>query len=150
MFSFKNDERIPVGAVKSKAHTQRTLHVLFNEHEDFAGTKLGSHSVWKYASTTVRNNGATKDKKDICGRWKSPTRVSDVYDNVELPFPDAKVAGMLCPGGPVCYAIIPGSGVTRSFIVDRVVPKIKAKFGGDVAYVLGTALLWVLHSPFFQ
>jgi hypothetical protein len=35
------------------------------------------------------------------------------------------------------------------FIVDRVVPKIKAKFGGDVAYVLGTALLWVLHSPFF-
>jgi hypothetical protein len=101
VFSFKNDKRIPEGAVKSKAHAQRTLHVVLNEHEDFAGTKLGSHSVRKYASTTVRNNGATKDEKDIRGRWKSSTRVSDVYDNVELPFPDAKLAGMLCPGGPI-------------------------------------------------
>ena len=75
--------------------------------------------------------------------------MSDVYDDVELPFPDAKLAGMLCPGGPIRYAIVPGSGVTRGFIVDRVVLKIKAKFGGDVAYVFGTALLWVLHSPFF-
>ena len=149
VFSFKNDERIPEGAVKSKAHAQRTLHEVFKEHDDFAGTKLGSHSVRKYASTTVRNNGATKDEKDIRGRWKSSTRVSDVYDDVELPFPDAKLAGMLCRGGPVRYSIVPGSGVTRGFIVDRVVPKIKAKFGGDVAYVLGTALLWVLHSPFF-
>jgi hypothetical protein len=104
--------------------------------------------VRKYASTTVRNNGATKDEKDIRGRWKSSTRVSDIYDDVELPFPDAKLAGMLCPGGPIRYGIVPGSGVTRAFIVDRVVPKIGAKFGGDVAYVFGTALLWVLHSPF--
>ena len=149
VFSFKNDHRIPDGALKSKAHAQSTLRTVFNTHEDFVGTKLGSHSVRKYASTTVRNNGATKDEKDIRGRWKSSTRVSDVYDDVELPFPDAKLAGMLCPGGPIRYAIVPGSGVTRGFIVDRVVPKIKAKFGGDVAYVFGTALLWVLHSPFF-
>jgi hypothetical protein len=149
VFSFKNDHRVPDGATKSKAHVQRTLHVVFKEHDEFAETKLGSHSVRKYASTTVRNLGATKDEKDIRGRWKSSTRVSDVYDDVELPFPDAKLAGLLCPGGPIRYAIMPGSGVTRAFIVDRVVPKIKAKFGGDVAYVLGTALLWVLHSPYF-
>ena len=149
VFSFKNDHLIPDGALKSKAHTQSTLRTVFNTHDDFAETKLGSHSVRKYASTTVRNNGATKDEKDIRGRWKSSTRVSDVYDDVELPFPDAKLAGMLCPGGPIRYAIVPGSGVTRGFIVDRVVPKIKAKFGGDVAYVFGSALLWVLHSPFF-
>ena len=149
VFSFKNDLRIPEGATKSKAHAQKILHMVFNEHDAFAETKLGSHSVRKYASTTVRNNGATKDEKDIRGRWKSSTRVSDVYDDVELPFPDAKLAGMLCPGGPIRYSIVPGSGVTRAFIVDRVVPRIKAKFGGDVAYVFGTALLWVLHSPYF-
>jgi hypothetical protein len=73
----------------------------------------------------------------------------EVYDDVELPFPDAKVAGMLCPGGPIRYAILPGSGVTRAFIVDRVVPMIKAKYGSDVAFVLGPALLWVVHSPYF-
>jgi hypothetical protein len=149
VFSFKNDHRVPEGATKSKAHVQRTLHVVFNEHDKFAKTKLGSHSVQKYASTTVRNLGATKDEKDIRGRLKLSTRVSDVYDDVELPFPDAKLAGLLCPGGPIRSAIMPGSGVTRAFIVDRVVPKIKAKLGGDVAYVLGAALLRVLHSPYF-
>jgi hypothetical protein len=149
VFSFKNDHRVPEGAIKSKAHAQRTLHVVFNGHDDFAETKLGSHSVRKYASTTVRNLGATKDEKDIRGRWKSSTCVSDVYDDVKLPFPDAKLAGLLCPGGPIRYAIMAGSGVTRASIEDRVVPKIKAKFGRDVAYVLGSAILWVLHSPYF-
>jgi hypothetical protein len=149
VFLFKNDHRVPEGATKSKAHVQRTLHVVFNEHDEFAKTKLGSHSVWKYASTTVQNLGATKDEKDICGRWKLSMRISDVYNDIELPFPDAKLAGLLCPGGPICYAIMPGSGVMRTFIVDPVVPKIKAKYGWDVAYVLGTALLWVLHSPYF-
>jgi hypothetical protein len=89
-------------------------------------------------------------EKDIRGRWKSSTRVSDVYDNVELPFPDAKLAGLLCPGGPIRYAIMPGSGVTQAFTVDQVVPQIKAKFGSDAAYVLGGAVLWALHSPYFR
>jgi hypothetical protein len=146
----KNDLKISEGATKSKAHAQKTLHVVFNEHDNFAEIKLGSHSVRNYASTTVRNNGSTKDEKDICGRWKISTCMSDVYDDVELPFPDSKLACMLCPGGPIRYGIVPGSsGVTPAFTVHRVVPEIKAKFGGDVAYVFGTALLWVLHSPFF-
>jgi hypothetical protein len=151
LFSFKNDESIPGGALKGKAHIQRVLNQLFKEHDEFEGTRLGSHSVRKYALSTARNNGATKDEKDIHGRWKSSTCISDVYDDVELPFPDAKVAGMLCPGGPIRrYAILPGSGVTQAFIVDRVVPKIKAKYGSDVAFVLGPALLWVVHSPYFS
>jgi hypothetical protein len=71
----------------------------------FAKTKFGSHSVRKYASTTGRNLGATKAKKYIHGRWKSTMHVLDFYNDVELPFPDLKLAGLLCPGGPVCYAI---------------------------------------------
>jgi hypothetical protein len=69
--------------------------------------------------------------------------VEVIYADVELPFPDAKLAGLLCPGGPIRYAIIPRSGVTREFNTGRVVPKIKAKFGLDVACVLGSAILWV-------
>jgi hypothetical protein len=45
---------------------------------------------------------------------------------------------------------MPGSGVTWAFLVDRVIPQIKAKFGSDVAYVLGGAVLWALHSPYFR
>ena len=150
VFCFKNDDRVPEGAIKTKKHIQNTLRAVFKDHADFAETRLGSHSVRKYASTTVRNLGASKDEKDIRGRWKSSTRVSDVYDDVELPFPDAKLAGLLCPGGPIRYAIMPGSGVTRAFLVDRVVPRIKAKFGSDVAYVLGGAVLWALYSPYYR
>jgi hypothetical protein len=90
VFCFKNDNRVPEGAIKTKAHIQNTLRAVFKDHADLAETRLGSHSVRKYAPTTVRNLGASKDEKDIRGRWKSSNRVSDVYDNVELPFPEAK------------------------------------------------------------
>jgi hypothetical protein len=123
VFCFKNDDRVPEGAIKTKADIQNTLRTVFKDHADFAETRLGSHSVRKYyALTMVRNLGASKDEKDIRGRWKSSTCVSDVYDDVELPFPDAKLAGLLCPGGPIRYAIMPGSGVTQNFLVDQVVP----------------------------
>jgi hypothetical protein len=95
VFCFKNDNRVPEGAIKTKAQIQKTLRAVFKDHADFAETRLGSHSVRKYASTTVRNLGASKDEKDIRGRWKSSTFISDVYDDVELLFPDAKLASRL-------------------------------------------------------
>jgi hypothetical protein len=33
--------------------------------------------------------------------------VSDVYDNDELPYPDAEVAAALCCGGPCFYVTNP-------------------------------------------
>jgi hypothetical protein len=47
----------------------------------------------------------TKDEKDTRGRWKGSGRVSDVYDNVKLPYPDDvnKIAEKLCSDGPCCY-----------------------------------------------
>jgi hypothetical protein len=45
---------------------------------------------------------STKEK-DIRGRWKGKGRLSDVYNNVELPYPGAKVAAVLCGGGPCTY-----------------------------------------------
>jgi hypothetical protein len=36
-----------------------------------------------------------KRQKDVRGRWKGRGRVSDIYDDIELPYPDAKVAEKL-------------------------------------------------------
>ena len=46
----------------------------------------------------------TKDERDIRGRWKGTGRVSDLHDDVELPYPDAKVAENLFGGGP-CFCV---------------------------------------------
>jgi hypothetical protein len=57
---------------------------------------LGSHSIRKYAATFARRCGVTQNEKDIRGQWKGAGRVSYVYDDVELPYPDAKVDEKLC------------------------------------------------------
>ena len=71
---------------------------------------LGIHSIRKFSSTTARKAGITKDKKEIRGCWKAHAggkRVSDVYDDVELPYPDARVAQILSAGGPYYYLLLP-------------------------------------------
>jgi hypothetical protein len=84
-------------------------------------------------------------RKDLRGRWRKG-RVSDVYDDIELPFPDAKVAGKLCVGGPCKYAIKDGSGVTDDFLLQHVVPNICTRFPAEVAKVLAKPLLWIVCS----
>jgi hypothetical protein len=79
-------------------------NVFKREEFQMAGL-LGSHSIRKFAATHVRKCGISKDDKDIRGRWKGKGRVSDVYDNVELPYPDCKVAEKLCFGGRCFYLI---------------------------------------------
>ena len=75
---------------------------LFKDRQDlfsFEKGSLGSHSVRKYASTHVRGCGITKDKKDYHGQWKGRKRISDCYDDIELPWVDAKGTNVLCIGG---------------------------------------------------
>ena len=72
--------------------------------------------------------------------------MSDVYDDIDLPYPDAKVAGRLCIGGPCKYALKEGTGITDNFLVQHVVPMIRTRFSQGVALVLGKALLWLLFS----
>jgi hypothetical protein len=66
---------------------------------DSGSALLGSHSIGNYAATQARKCGCNKDEKDIRGRWKSKGQVSDVYNDVELPYPDTKVAEKLSIGG---------------------------------------------------
>jgi hypothetical protein len=147
LFAFSNDASIPMGGIKSKRAVQKIFHSNVFNLPEFAETgPLGSHSVRKYASSDCRNKGATKDEKDLRGRWKTKGRVSDIYDDVELPYPDAKVAGVLCIGGPCKYQVIEESGVTNAFILDYVTPHVRTKLGDPTALVLGYALLWYAFS----
>ena len=110
VFAFNDDTRIPEGGLKSKKIACAAFSKIFRMSEmgSLNGAiveGLGSHSIRKFSSMTARKAGITKDKKEIRGRWKTHAggkRVSDVYDDVELPYPDAKVAQILAAGGP-CY-----------------------------------------------
>jgi hypothetical protein len=103
-----------------------------------------------------RRSGCTKDDKDIRGRWKLKTRVSDVYEDTELPLPDAKVVEKLCISGP-CFYLFPDkltnaaveSGLTammKTFILSNVVPNARKRVPDSVALVLGKALLRLIYS----
>ena len=59
----------------------------------------------------------SKDDRDLRGRWKGKGRVADKYDDVELPFVDAKVAASLCMGGP-CKYIVTDKYIDDAFILN--------------------------------
>jgi hypothetical protein len=79
--------------------------------------------------------------------WKRGKHVSGVYDDVDLPYPDAKVSDRLCIGGPCKYVVKEGSGVTGTFLLEHVVPNMWTQYPDDVAKVLGKALIWFIFSP---
>ena len=147
-FHFSNDVSIPEGGKKSKQSYQKFLHENVFQNEYFQGTtgNLGSHSTRKYASTECRKRGCSKEEKELRGRWKAHSRISDRYDDVELPFPDAKVATTLCIGGPMKY-MADRNVISDNFILTYVSPCISRRFGRQVALVLGKAILWCVFAP---
>jgi hypothetical protein len=155
LFCFCDDVRIPEGGQKAKYKIQRILTGMFKLNEfvrdDEYGllSGLGSHSIRKFAATFARNCGVTKDEKDIRGRWKGVGRVSDVYDDVELPYPDAKVAEKLCGGGACFYLPNPRYDpvMLDSFVLNHVVRNVKKRLPDSVCLVLGRALMWLIFSP---
>ena len=107
---------------------------------------LGTHSVRKMASTHSRKCGGTKDDRDTRGRWKGKARVGDRYDDVELPWPDVKVASMLCIGGPCKYVVRTDCGVTDEFILRYVMPSANRRITKEVCIILGKALLFFIFE----
>ena len=155
LFCFCDDVQIPEGGQKAKGKIQRILTKMFKLAEfmknDGFGLLmgLGSHSIRKFAATYARRCGITKDEKDIRGRWKSIGRVSDVYDDVELPYPDAKVAEKLCGGGACFYLPNPRFDIAmmNTFVLSNVVPNVKKRLPESTCLVLGRALLWLIFLP---
>lgn len=150
VFAFSDDTMIPSGGLKAKETAQTIFGQKVLRLEEFqSGGLLGSHSIRKFASTHVRRCGISKDDKDTRGRWKGKGRVSDRYDDVELPYPDCKVAEKLCIGGPCFYLInsaICNTNVLTTFLLTKVVPSIRRRLPDSAAIVLGKAVLWVVYS----
>jgi len=155
VFCFSDDVEVPSGGLKSKQMVQKFVKDILNggdfvpsEKVEEGAMLLGSHSVRKFAATHVRRSGITRDEKDIRGRWKGKGRVSDVYDDVELPYPDAKVAEKLCNGGACFYVCRDGldEAMMNEFILSQVVPSIRKRLPDSACLVLGKALLWLIYS----
>ena len=150
VFSFTSDttsdhERI---ATKSKNRIYHILAPLLKEIGLEANNgPVGSHSIRKLAATFARLLGISKDDKDTRGRWKGRKRVSDVYDDVQLDYVDARVAAVLSPGG-VCHYEVVDPGVTNDFIMQVVTPQIKEVFGVPLAILFGKAIMWLAFSPY--
>ena len=66
---------------------------------------------------------------------------SDLYIDVSLPYQDAKVAAVLCVGGPIKYELRVGSGLHDDWILQNVVPRTSQLYPRNVALVLGKAFL---------
>ena len=98
VFSFTEDttsdpEKI---STKSKNNAYNLLKPIFAAIGLEANNgPVGSHSIRKLAATFARLMGISKDDRDTRGRWKGRKRVSDVYDDVQLDYVDARVAAVL-------------------------------------------------------
>ena len=150
VFCFSDDMDVERAAAKAKTTVYSILKPILREmgHEDVdlfhEDGPLGSHSIRKYASTWVRSNGISKDDKDYRGRWKH-RRVSDIYDDTQLDWIDAKVAQELCIGG-VCHYKVVDDGVTGDWICQNISPNITAVYGPQLGKLFGRALLWIAYS----
>ena len=121
------------------ARTGRAMH----HDDDAANAKVVAHSGRKYGKNKALKGGrCIEQEADWRGRWKDMSHASSVYDDVVLPFPDAKVAFALCHGGPIKYKLIDECGVSDLWVAENVMPNTTAVFGSKMGSILGKALLW--------
>jgi hypothetical protein len=117
-------------------------------HQQNGTDKIGTHSLQKFPSTWAKRNGCRDDDIEIRGRWKGKRRgrIVNRYISLEqLPI-DAKVAGILCVGGPIRYRIKDDAHISDHFMKTHVVPNTFDHYQEDrsnhIAVVLGPALLY--------
>ena len=103
---------------------------------------LANHSTKKYATTHARRRGVLKDFVDIRARWKTKKSTQDTYTDTFLPWPDIKVASVLCLGGICKYKIKSGVNISDNWLSNHVCPGISSCFGPRVAAILAKPLLW--------
>ena len=103
-------------------------------------------SLRKFATTYCCQRGCSQQEVEIRGRWKGRRNGSVVnrYINPDQLPTDAKVAGVLCMGGPVFYRLKEDSHVTPEFMRTHVVPGISNFFSNGKLPVLGMTLLSVV------
>ena len=108
--------------------------------------RVGTHSFRKGSATFASRFGLPKDWVNLRGRWRGKKKQVDTYIDVDQPYPDARIAAVLCgPRGPCKYAVKAGMVIPAAFL-DSIVPHCCAAFGTQVARVLALPLLWAAHE----
>ena len=108
--------------------------------------KLGTHSIHKGAATFASHNGIPKDWIQQHGRWRGQRRQVDTYIDKFQPYPDARVAAVLCGvRGPCKYVFKNGQHASNEFL-ESIAPFACEVFGVDVARVLALPLLWAAYE----
>ena len=83
-------------------------------------------------------------------RWRG--RVSDIYDDIELPYPDAKAAEKLIIGRPCFYLICENNGnfnesAMKWLILTNDVPNMCKNIPDSAAFVYRKAISWLFFHP---
>ena len=88
---------------------------------------VGTHSKRKLPSTYAVNCGATWEEVEIRGRWKGSRggKFVNRYIDVKQLFHDAKVAGILCVGGPCKDDLKGGIDIPNEWLFEHVVPTMR-------------------------
>jgi len=108
--------------------------------------KLGTHSLRKDPSTYASRFGLLIDWISLRGRWRTSKKQVDVHIDVDVPYPDAKVASVLCgPRGPCKYATRAGVDLTDDFFCS-IAPRCVEAFGREVGIILARSLLWAAYE----
>ena len=90
--------------------------------------------------------GLLRDWISLRGRWRSSKKQVDMYIDVDVPYPDAKVASVLCgPRGPCKYALRDGVSLTDDFFCS-IAPRCVEAFGREVGIILARSLLWAAYK----
>ena len=119
--------------------------------EDSVEGDIASHSGRKCPAEYATNCGQPTNAVEIRGRWKGQKggRIVFRYIRVQQLFEDADVAGTLCHGGPVMYAIKDGiNALTTTWLFEHVVPNLRRRFPNDsrLCRVLALPLLYICLS----
>ena len=125
----------------------RMAEAFLPEHVEAGVKALGTHSYRKASATYASRCGATPQEIEHRGRWKHGSgRVVMRYIDNSDPAVDARVAGMLCQGGPIKYQLKYGMGnrITDDWLFTHVVPNIFRRFTHDTRFcrVLAMPMLY--------
>ena len=129
------DER----AVKNiiNRYSDRLREVVFSNEEYraiYRGTDrrgLGTHSIRKGPATYAKACGASLPEVETRGRWKADKgATAGLYAGLKDKYTDAKVAGILCVGGPCAYRLRDGVDLSNEWLFEHVVPNIRRRFPG--------------------
>ena len=107
---------------------------------------LGTHSIRKGPATCAKACGASLIEVEARGRWKADKgATAGLYADLEDKYTDAKVAGILCVGGPCAYRLRDGVDLSNEWLFEHVVPNIRRRFPADDALCRCLALA-LLHA----